>query len=235
MPTDELRPNLFRIQLGRYQCHLWRTPELAMLVDTGEPDTAGQLVGELRSLGLAPRDLDLVVLTHFHDDHVGGAAALAEAGAPAIVAHEADAPVIRGDIAGPEPRFTDRERRLHEQVAAGLRPAAPVRVDRTVADGDVVAPGAVVVAVPGHTGGSLAVHLPDERILFTGDTAAHFNGAVLPGVFNLDAAQLAESLGRLAELDAEVACFGHGDPVVGGAGDGLRQAAVAAASAARQT
>jgi glyoxylase-like metal-dependent hydrolase (beta-lactamase superfamily II) len=62
-------------------------------------------------------------------------------------------------------------------------------------------------------------------VLFTGDTvaASPVDGTVIPGVFNLDRPQLLASVVRLAELDAEVACFGHGDAVVGGAAAALRK------------
>ncbi|WP_082310680.1 MBL fold metallo-hydrolase [Nonomuraea sp. SBT364] len=46
--------------------------------------------------------------------------------------------------------------------------------------------GARVVATPGHADGSLAPLLPEHGVLFTGDTVAHVNGQVMPGVFDLD-------------------------------------------------
>jgi glyoxylase-like metal-dependent hydrolase (beta-lactamase superfamily II) len=231
MSADDLTPDLFRIGLGRFQCYLWRGNDLAVLVDCGEPDTAAQLVAELQALGLAPKDLDLVVLTHFHDDHIGAAARLADSGAPTVVASSADAPVIRGERVGPAPVLGDGERQLHDQVAAGLRPASPVRVDVEVRDGDEPAPGVRVIAVPGHTDGSIAVHVPQVRAVFTGDVVTHYGGRVLPGVFNVDAAALAGSLDRLAELEVDIACFGHGDPLVGSAADGLQAAAATGRSA----
>ena len=87
--------------------------------------------------------------------------------------------------------------------------------------------GAVAVAAPGHTPGSVAFHLPEPRVLFTGDTATRTpdGGQVIPGVFNADPAQAAESFERLAALDIEIACFGHGEPVTQGAREELRAAA----------
>jgi glyoxylase-like metal-dependent hydrolase (beta-lactamase superfamily II) len=92
--------------------------------------------------------------------------------------------------------------------------APPVRVDREVTDGDPLPGGAVVVGVPGHTPGSIAVHLPRERVLFTGDTIARApDGRVVLGVFNVDRAQARASAAKQAELDVAVACFGHGEPL----------------------
>ncbi|HEY2672909.1 MAG TPA: MBL fold metallo-hydrolase, partial [Rugosimonospora sp.] len=121
----------------------------------------------------------------------------------------------------------DFERGLHAQVSAGLPPAPPVRVDREVDDGDVLdfGGGAQVISTPGHTDGSIAVYLPHHGVLFTGDIAAEHSGRVMLGVFNLDRAVVSRSLRRLAELDVDVACFGHGDPAVQDASARLREVA----------
>ncbi|MFD5553687.1 MBL fold metallo-hydrolase [Streptomyces sp. NPDC127068] len=110
-----------------------------------------------------------------------------------------------------------------------LPPAPPCRVDREVEDGEVLAfgGGAVVVAVPGHTDGSFARHLPSPDVLFTGHTVHHVGRTSL-GVFNADRTRAVESLHRMAALGVATAVFGHGDPVVGGAADALRGAAAAA-------
>ncbi|WP_433167099.1 MBL fold metallo-hydrolase [Kribbella sp. CA-247076] len=156
-----------------------------------------------------------MVLTHFHDDHAGGAAEVAAWGVP-VVAHAADAPVIRGEVKGPPPNFTEQELELHRLVAAGLPPAPPVQVDQEVGDGDVLdfGGGAVVVSTPGHTDGSIAIHLPEYGVLFTGDIAAEHEGAVMLGVFNLDTETAAASFRKLAALEADVVCFGHGRPLL---------------------
>lgn len=174
-----------------------------------------------------------LVLTHFHEDHAGSAAAVAAWGDAEVLAHRADAPFIRGDEPGPPPQLLDRERPIFDRVRAGLagaEPPEPVRVDRELADGDVIDLGggtpAVAVAAPGHTPGSVAVHVPDERVLFTGDTVARLeDGQVVLGVFNCDPPLAAETFVRLAAPDADIACFGHGEPVTEDASSRLRKAA----------
>lgn len=223
----ELRPRLYRIMLGRYQAYLWRDDDTATLIDAG-PAGSGPLIADaMRHIGLDPSCLAQVVLTHFHDDHAGSAAELAAWGDVKIIAHEADAPFVRGERPGPPPNFTDFERELHAQVAAGLPAAPPSRVDHEVSDGDLLefGDGARVLSIPGHTDGSIALHLPSHGVLFTGDTIAEHMGQVIPGVFNLDPAQLANSATRLADLDVEVACYGHGEPSLNDASARLREVA----------
>ncbi|MGI8878949.1 MAG: MBL fold metallo-hydrolase [Jatrophihabitans sp.] len=164
MGIVELRPNLYRLLLGRYQAYLWREDESVTLIDTGEAGSGPAIDDALQQVGLVGSDLDRVVLTHFHDDHAGAAAEVASWATAQVVAHTADAPVIRGEVEGPPPTFTEFERELHAPVAAGLAPAPPVRVDREVRDGDVLdfGGGAQVISTPGHTDGSIALHLPEH-------------------------------------------------------------------------
>jgi glyoxylase-like metal-dependent hydrolase (beta-lactamase superfamily II) len=225
--VEQLTVNLHRLLLGRFQAYLWRDDAGVTLVDTGPADAGGAIAAALDEIGLGPPDIDRVVLTHFHDDHAGAAAEVREWGDVQIVAHAAEASIIRGEAVGPPPKFTAAERALHKQIAAELPPAPPAEVDLEVQDGDVLdfGGGARVVAVPGHTDGSLALHLPEHRLLLTGDAVAEHLGRVILGVFNLDTAQAAQSLRRLAGLDVEVAAFGHGEPVLHGAQSRLRQAA----------
>ena len=93
-------------------------------------------------------------------------------------------------------------------------------------DGDVLdfGSGAEILAVPGHTEGSIAVYLPEHRVLFTGDTIANV-GTVMLGTFNQDRARTVEPFRRLAALNVETACFGHGEPITSGAGRLLADAA----------
>jgi len=94
-------------------------------------------------------------------------------------------------------------------------PAAPVRVDRELRDGNEPCFGeAVTIAVPGHTPGSAAFYLPGPRVLIAGDAAARRpDGQVILGVFHTDRAQATAAFHKLAALDSQVACFGHGEPI----------------------
>lgn len=229
MGITELRPHLYRLVLGRYQAYLWHDHDSVTLVDSGEAGSVPAIVAQLRQIGLVPGDVDRLVLTHFHDDHTGSAAEVSSWGEVQVIAHAADVPVIRGEVAGPPPNFTPFERELHARVAAGLACAPPARVDREVRDGDVLdfAGGAHVVSTPGHTDGSIALYLPGHKVLITGDIAAEYEGEVMLGVFNLDRAAAIASFCRIADLDVDTACFGHGEPLTENAASRLRQVAAA--------
>ncbi len=196
------------------------------LVDTGPPGSGPAIQAALQSLGLPREELRGIIVTHFHDDHSGSALDMAGwAGIP-VIAGAADAPFVRGDEPGPPPTFTPAEQQLHAAVAADLQPAPACRVDQEVTDRDVLGlvSGAVVLSVPGHTPGSIARYLPQAGVLLTGDTSAEHQGAVILGPFNTNHDQAWRSLERLAALDVDVACFGHGQPVIGSAHRALRAA-----------
>jgi glyoxylase-like metal-dependent hydrolase (beta-lactamase superfamily II) len=101
-----------------------------------------------------------------------------------------------------------------------------VPVSRELTDGDVLdfGDGAEVLAIPGHTEGSIAIHLPRHGVLFTGDTVANV-GSVMLGTFNQDRARTVASFQRLAALDVETACFGHGEPITSAASARIREVA----------
>ncbi|MYZ39139.1 MBL fold metallo-hydrolase, partial [Streptomyces sp. SID4917] len=123
-----------------------------------------------RDLGAEPGGLRRIVLTHCHRAHVGAAGELAGRFGAEVLAHRLDAPVVRGDAPVPEPVPLNGEIPLYEHGLT-LPVAPPTRADRELEDGDELdfGDGARVVHAPGHTGGSIAVHLPHHGVLFVGE------------------------------------------------------------------
>jgi glyoxylase-like metal-dependent hydrolase (beta-lactamase superfamily II) len=225
MDFIEVTPRLHMLRHQVGSVYVWADGDELTLVDTGTAGGADEIAAALRTLGRELADVRRVVLTHFHEDHAGNAAEIRARSGAEVLAHRLEAPVVRGEAEGEPPVLRDWER----PVLAGLPrlpPAAPAVVDRELEDGDRLefGGGAEVVWAPGHTAGSIAVHLPEHGVLFTGDTAANVR-RVMPGAFHADPGRAAASFLRLAALDAEVVCFGHGDPLASGGAAAMRAAA----------
>ena len=208
-----------------WQAYVWDTGEGLVLVDTGVAGSETAITDALEGLGRDPRDVREILVTHSHNDHRGSLAALVGATGATVLAHDFDAPVIRGAEPEPPPDLTDAERPFAEAIIPRVPTAPPAEVGRPVRDGDTTLGGGVIVHVPGHTSGSIALHVPRLGLLFTGDTIAAMEGRLILGPFNVDRAAAATSVRRLAQLEFEVACFGHGEPLFGGASAATRRLA----------
>ncbi|MDG4860587.1 MBL fold metallo-hydrolase [Streptomyces sp. T-3] len=232
MDLIKILPELHLLRFPVGQAYLWRDEDELTLIDAGAVGAGPLIAGAVEELGLRPVDVRRIVLTHFHEDHAGGAGEFAALSGAQVLAHRLDARIVRGEVPGPAPVFEEWELPIWAGVAPLLPPApaepvVPEVLD--VEDGDVLdfGGGARVVHAPGHTDGSIALHLPRHGVLFTGDAvaASPVDGQVMLGVFNLDRERALSSFRRLAALDARVACFGHGDPVTEDAGSALRASA----------
>lgn len=226
----QMADSLYRLRIPGGQAHLlnsylWTESDGVTLIDTGWPDSAGLIVDALAALGLRRIHVKRIVLTHFHEDHSGAAAEIADWSDVEVIAGKGDAEFVSGDQTGPLPVLTDSERGLRPDFDAS--PHGPAcRVDRVVADGDILdfAGGAQVIGVPGHTPGGIALYLPAADAVLTGDVVAEFNGQVIFGVFNSDRSELVRSVQRLAATGAQRAGFGHGEPILADAAARIAEA-----------
>ena len=215
-------PGVYLLEFEIGQVYLWERGENLTAIDTGIAGSAAAILQAIEAIGRRPEQVEEIVLTHYHDDHRGGAADLVERTGARVIAHPADAPQIRGRQPQAPPVLTEFERPLAEAIIPRVPPAQPVDVDQEVEDGDTTAGGGVIVGVPGHTPGSIALLVPQRGVLFTGDTIASYNGDPILGVFNIDRAGAIASVRKQARLQFDVACFGHGAPIVGGADRRIR-------------
>jgi glyoxylase-like metal-dependent hydrolase (beta-lactamase superfamily II) len=209
--------------------YLLASGEGLTLVDSGVIGDGDRIVAQLEQAGHAPSDVHTVVLTHAHGDHTGTAAELARRTSARIVAHRDEVPYI--EQTGALPAASTAQRLMLWLADRVMYRLAPCRVDRVVKDGDVLDAlgGTRVIHMPGHTPGSIGLYQPERRILFCGDALFNANpmtgrpGLRLPPRFiSVDSAQACDSVRRLSEMDVQVLCCGHGEPILDRATERMR-------------
>jgi glyoxylase-like metal-dependent hydrolase (beta-lactamase superfamily II) len=203
------------------------------VVDTGTPRSWRSLQGAVRQIGRSLKDIEAIVLTHAHFDHVGFAErARKELGVPVWV-HEHDAELarhpLRYDHERPRLLYPLRYPRaipiLGSLAAHEAFFVKGVAEMRTFAGGELDVPGRPrVIFAPGHTYGHCALHFADRDTLIAGDavvTLDPYTGARGPRVVaraaTADSGAALRSLADLAATNATTVLTGHGDPWRGGA------------------
>jgi metallo-beta-lactamase class B len=144
-PTEPFKMigNVYYVGTDGLASYLITTPQGHILVDAVMPESTSQIKASIEKLGFKITDIKFVLNTHAHIDHTGGLAELKQASGGQMVAGEADKPLLEG---GYYPGAEDNE---------ALK-FPPVKVDRTVREGDKVTVGDVTLIAretPGHSPG----------------------------------------------------------------------------------
>ncbi len=191
-------------------------------MDAGVPGYWSRLPAALDRIGRTLEDVRGILLTHGHSDHIGFAERARRERSWPISVHELDAALARGEVPNPSKGMGKvRVRPLLGFLLWGARRGAlrqqHIGVISTFGDGATLdVPGAPrVIHVPGHTPGSAALFLEDQKALLVGDAMATYavtTGARGPQIapFTADPAQALQSLSRLEALDAQLVLPGHG-------------------------
>jgi glyoxylase-like metal-dependent hydrolase (beta-lactamase superfamily II) len=183
------------------------------------------LAPAMKEIGLDLGDVDYVLNTHGHMDHLGGNAEMKDAGAE-IAIHSADVERTRSNrghvdrsaaglaVLGLSDRLPAREAMLLRLLGR------EVGCDRVLEDGDVVDLGSdvklTVVHTPGHTPGAVCYFWEGPGILITGDSI-QARGSRVGGMPVLeDPSTYGASLNKAEGIGAKTLCMGHAFKGAGG-------------------
>jgi hydroxyacylglutathione hydrolase len=180
-----------------------------VLLDAGSRHASKRILKQLRGRTIAAH-----ALTHAHPDHQGSSHHVCDTLSIPLWCGALDADAIEdGEIA---------ERQPQHPISALIGRAftgPPHPVARRLREGDNVA-GFTVLDVPGHSNGHVAYWREADRTLICGDVFTNVDTVTgIPGLhaphsfLTPDPARNRDSMRRLAELEPELICFGHGRPL----------------------
>ena len=172
-----IQPDQWKEWTSTYVCLAIKTNDYVVLVDTGAGDlapTTGKLGQNMKAAGLSHKDIDIVITTHAHPDHIGGNT------------------TIEGILAFTNARFvmwkdewdfwtSERaERELGEHMAVPINLARknlpPTKGQLELIDHETeIVPGICAIAAPGHTPGHMALVISSgsDKLLILSDTLLH--------------------------------------------------------------
>jgi glyoxylase-like metal-dependent hydrolase (beta-lactamase superfamily II) len=204
----------------------------AVLIDSGYAGQRQALLSSLVEVGLAVTDLDAVLITHAHADHIGGARWLSKDYGIPVYASTTEVPHLQRKYLQ-QVGMLDITRNIARPgvfrwVAAViplLRDSAKTKVEAALPlpidlENRVAVPGIpVVIPLPGHTSGHVGFYFEGSRVLVTGDalvtghrTLRSAGPQLLPAMFHHDVGLARQTLEELPDLGAVTVLPGHGAP-----------------------
>lgn len=188
--------------------------EKLTLIDTGLRGSSSKIVGFIHSLGRSAKEISLIIITHNHLDHVGGLSELRNLTTAKIAIHKVD--ISEREL--PCPRVV--QKLLHIPPFSIFRPLVyvePNEVDIQLESEEILSPlgGLKVIHTPGHTPGSISLFSPQNKLLIVGDALNNCfkNIRLQPRLVSTNLLQAIDSIKRIAQLDFDIICFGHGKPL----------------------
>lgn len=210
---DPAEPTITTLDLGFVNAFLIQG-QRPVLVDTGMPDHVDDIVDGMAKQGVDPEELSLILLTHGHQDHFGGAAGFKELTDAPLAVHEADAEAVRKGK-NPPLHPTGLLGRLMKPLAGG-DDATPVEPDIVLEGHEPLDRFGIhgrILPTPGHTPGSITLDLESGDCL-AGDLLARSLRKTTPGLppFADGVDAIHESLRQVLDRKPRRIYVGHGGP-----------------------
>ncbi len=201
----ELEKNLY--------AYLWQNPyenncntflirgEVNTLIDPGHSKHVPDLLRQMEADGISPEEIDLIILTHCHPDHLEGL--------DAFMNHPVEIAMNREE----ERYLKESGKVLFEMMGQSM---PEFRIDFYLKEGDLHLGKELfhIYETPGHSPGSISIYSPQRKVLFTGDLV-FYGGIGRTDFLEGNSKLIKESIGRMSHLDIEILLPGHGEFVTG--------------------
>ena len=234
--TEEIAPGIYRIKVSRSNLYLLAGENL-VLIDTGMKGEGKAILQAIESIGRKPGEVSHILITHAHIDHTGSLAFLKQATGAKVVASVKEIDYV----SGLKKTWTMGREGFGGKVFKIMLwfmetfpfKYEPASVDFPCKDGDVLECfGKVnVIETPGHSIGSVSYYLPERKIIFVGDALSGVPEPKLPPKAGCtDYQQALRSVKKIAALNFDICCFGHGNPIKDRADTVIRKLILASGS-----
>ncbi|CAG0995695.1 MAG: MBL fold metallo-hydrolase [Candidatus Methanoperedens sp.] len=175
-----------------------------ILIDVGMDSS--EIIPELEK-HIALDDLEMIILTHCHYDHSGGAGGVASATGAKIAVHKNDAPLLGNPDASASRLFGKK---------------APIIVPDILLAGGERFGELEIIHTPGHTPGGICIYDPISKTLFSGDTVFQDGSFGRTDLYGGNSSQLTGSIRKLTLLDVNIMYPGHGEIVMNNANEQIK-------------
>ncbi len=217
----EIHPRIHRLTFwwekaqAKVESYLVRGKVKAM-IDTGPPqDSMDTIDSLLQSAGLSLGEIDLILHTHGHLDHIGGDSLFHARGGAQLMIHKKDAVFLEDHGRSFDLFYAPgRGEKVQQEKAAFLKEMEPeLKADRLLEDRDLIDLGEGVqlrvVHLPGHTPGSVGFYWEREGIMLAGDSIQGLGS--MAGFFPIiyDFMHYEDSIKRLMDIPLRSLCLCH--------------------------
>jgi len=224
----EIANGIFKFDSGPFNWYLIEENGRLTLVDAGFPGHYTVLKKGLQQIGFGLQDIEAIVLTHAHADHIGFAEKVRKQLNVPVFVHSSDALMAQKPLQLPWLGLLSNAWRKYTATMLGVAMINGVftfphlsKVSKIVDNAQLDIPGKPrIIHTPGHTDGEVVLHLEDRKVLISGDTIVTRN--LLTGelgtpqltnpILNKNYKQAKKSLGLIQELGEITILPGHGKP-----------------------
>lgn len=205
--TNKVASDAYSISVNNYSNCALITSGRLILVDTGVEPDAKELISKIKSCGYQPRDIEVIIITHTHLDHVRGLSVMKQVSDAIVAAHEIEAKYIS-------------QQEMYYRYSEMKDPFDAVLVNDLLTDGQFYN-GFRVIHTPGHTPGNIALLDEETGLLIAGDSFRTEDERILPiwDQYNHDSDEHMYSIQKLSGYNFNSVIVGHGDPIHNAARD----------------